>query len=251
MPDFLYFCTVMLIKTQALVLRVVRYGDNKCIVDLLAEELGRVDVSVSVSNSPKARFSRSLFQPLNIVDVEVDYRQNRGVQTLRSVSIAVPYVTLNTDVQKMCMTMFLSEFLYNVTKNEQQNTLLFRYIRNSLEWLDAKNTSTANFHLVFMMRLAKFVGFSPNIEDYSEGCCFDLRNGTFTVDLPLHGDVVLPDDARRIVTLLRMNYENMHLFAMSRTERNRFLDVLLKFYSIHVPNFPGLKSLEVLRSLYS
>lgn len=241
----------MLIKTQALVLKVVRYGDNKCIVDLLAEELGRVDVSVSISNSLKARFKRSMFQPLNIVEVEIDFRQNRSLQSLKSVSIAYPYSTVNTDIAKMCMSMFLSEFLYNVTKNEQQNSLLFNYIRNSMEWLDAKNTPIANFHLVFMMRLAKFIGFSPNIDDYIEGCFFDLRNGAFTDEQPFHGDVVMPEDARRIVTLLRMNYENMHLFAMSRTERNRFLDVLLKYYSIHVPNFPELKSLEVIRSLYS
>ena len=48
-----------------------------------------------------------------------------------------------------------------------------------------------------------------------------------------------------------MNYENMHLFSMSRTERNRCMDVVLKYYTIHVPNFPELKSLEVLRSLFS
>ena len=54
-----------------------------------------------------------------------------------------------------------------------------------------------------------------------------------------------------IVTLTRMNYENMHLFSMSRTERNRCMDVVLKYYAIHVPNFPELKSLEVLRSLFS
>lgn len=251
MLDFLYFCNVMLVKTQALVLRMVRFGDNKCIVDLLTDELGRVDVSVTVSNSPKARFRRSMFQPLNILAVEVEYRQNRSLQTLKSVTIAVPYSSVNTDVSKMCLTMFLSEFLYNVTKNEQQNPLLFNYIKNSMEWLDAKTTSIANFHLVFIMRLAKFIGFSPNVDDYFDGCCFDLRNGSFSGELPLHGDVIMPEDARRIVTLLRMNYENMHLFAMSRTERNRFLDVLLKFYSIHVPNFPELKSLEVLRSLYS
>ena len=62
---------------------------------------------------------------------------------------------------------------------------------------------------------------------------------------------MLPDEARVIVTLTRMNYENMHLFSMSRTERNRCMDVVLKYYTIHVPNFPELKSLEVLRSLFS
>ena len=101
-----------------------------------------------------------------------------------------------------------------------------------------------------MMRLAKFVGFSPNVEDYTEGCCFDLRSGTFCISTPFHPDVLLPNDASKMLTLLRMNYENMHLFKMSRQERNQLLDVLLKYYSIHVPSFPEMHTLDVLRELF-
>ena len=247
----MYFCIVMLTKTRALVLRTVRFGDNKCIVSLLTEELGRVDICVAVSGSAKARFRLSLFQPLTILDVEIDYRTSRSLQSLRSALLSVPYTSLNTDLSKMCEILFLTEFLYNVTKDEQHNEPLFRYITSSLEWLDTKQDGTANFHLVFMMRLARFIGFLPNVDDYHEGCFFDLRNGSFVSCQPLHGDVIPPDDARRIVTLLRMNYDNMHRFAMSRQERNALLDVILKFYRIHVPNFPEMKSIDVLRSLYT
>ena len=96
----------------------------------------------------------------------------------------------------------------------------------------------------------KFVGFSPNIEDYTEGCCFDLRSGTFCMSNPFHPDVLLPNDASKMLTLLRMNYENMHLFKMSRQERNQLLDVLLKYYGIHVPSFPEMHTLDVLRELF-
>lgn len=155
-----------------------------------------------------------------------------------------------TDPSKMCIVMFLSEFLCAVTRDEQRNSLLYNYIRSSLEWLDGKEEHISNFHLVFMMRLAKFVGFSPNVEDYTEGCCFDLRCGTFCISNPFHPDVLLPNDASKMLTLLRMNYENMHLFKMSRQERNQLLDVLLKYYGIHVPSFPEMHTLDVLRELF-
>ncbi len=149
------------------------------------------------------------------------------------------------------MALFLSEFLYRAIREEAENRPLFAYLQHSIIWLDECGDGFANFHLVFMMRLAKFIGFSPNLEGYCEGCYFDLRSGCFETGLPCHGDIVLHDEARVIVTLTRMNYENMHLFSMSRTERNRCMDVVLKYYTIHVPNFPELKSLEVLRSLFS
>ena len=67
---------------------------------------------------------------------------------------------------------------------------------------------------------------------------------------PFHPDVLLPNDASKMLTLLRMNYENMHLFKMSRQERNQLLDVLLKYYGIHVPSFPEMHTLDVLRELF-
>ncbi len=42
--------------------------------------------------------------------------------------------------------------------------------------------------------------------------------------------------------LLRLSYETMHLYTMSRLDRNRCVEVILQYYRIHVPGFPELKS---------
>lgn len=250
MLDFLYFCSVMLVKTQALVLKTVKFGDNKFIVDLFSEELGKLSIMTVISSSQRARFNRALFQHLMILDVEIDYRQNKSLYTLKSATIAYAYKTALIEPAKMCIIMFIAELLAAVTKNEPKNIPLFNYIKASLQWLDEKDGAFSNFHLVFMMRLVKFIGFTPNIADYEAGDYFDLRSGTFCSGLPHHADVLLPIDAAKVKTMLRMNYENMHLFIMSRAERNRMVDVLLKYYAIHVPNFSEIKTLDVLHSLF-
>ena len=48
-----------------------------------------------------------------------------------------------------------------------------------------------------------------------------------------------------------MNYETMHLFAMSRAERNRCLTIINDYYRLHLPDFPLLKSLDVLKELFA
>ena len=45
--------------------------------------------------------------------------------------------------------------------------------------------------------------------------------------------------------------ETMHLFAMSRAERNRCLTIINDYYRLHLPNFPLLKSLDVLKELFA
>ena len=116
--------------------------------------------------------------------------------------------------------MFTAEFLRCATRGETTDDTLFAYVENSIRWLDGCEGSFANFHLVFMMRLALFLGFYPNLDGYTPGCRFDLRASCFRTDVPAH------------------------------TERGRMADVILRYYQLHVPDFPALKSLPVLKELF-
>lgn len=147
--------------------------------------------------------------------------------------------------------MFLAEFLFRALKEEDPNVPLFAYLQHSILWLDeCGERSFANFHLVFLMRLSRFLGLYPNVDDYLPGCYFDMLNACFTPLLPAGGTFLKPEEASRIRLLLRMNYDTMHLFQMNRMERNRCLMVINDYYRLHLPDFPILKSLDVLKELF-
>lgn len=137
-----------------------------------------------------------------------------------------------------------------MTRSEQRNAPLFLYIVESLSWLDVAPDGYANFHLVFMLRLSRFVGFYPNLDDFVPGCLFDLREARFVRTVPLHPDFLRSDEAARLHDLFRMNYETMHLFRMSRQDRNRVTELALRYYRLHVPDMPELKCLDVLKTLF-
>lgn len=194
---------------------------------------------------------KQLFQPLTLLDIEWDMRPMVQLQKLKYVGLCYPYSSVPFDASKLSITLFLAEFLYYALRREQQNVLLFDYIADSLKWLDGCGDSFANFHLVFMIRLSRFIGFFPNTEGYCKGDFFDMRAATFSSVAPIHSEFLRPEDAGRINTLMRMNYDTMHLFRMSRNERNRIVDVLVAYYRIHVPDFPELRSLQVMKELWN
>ena len=78
-----------------------------------------------------------------------------------------------------------------------------------------------------------------------------MRACAFCRTAPLHHDRLVPEEADKVDLLLRMNFATMHLFKMTRAERNRMVEVILAFYRIHIPGFPELKSLAVLQELFS
>lgn len=238
----------MQVKTRALVLRTLKYGDSQLIVDLFTEQEGRVGIIQAISNSGRGRIRRQLFQPLTMLDVAYDARPKARLQRLKDARLLYPYSSIPFDAAKLSLCMFVAEFLCQATRNEQQNVPLFNYVVASMRWLDGCDRSAPNFHLVFMLRLALFLGFQPNVED--EGVFFDLRAACFVPQAPLHPDFLSAEDSKRLRVILRMNFDNMHLFAMSRADRSRCVDIILTYYRLHFPDFKELKSLAVLKELF-
>ena len=188
---------------------------------------------------------------MTLLDFEYDFRQRTNLQRIKDVRVSLPYSSIPIDPAKSCISLFLSEFIYYATRNEQENPTLFTYISTSLEWLDNAYEDFANFHLVFMMRLGKFLGFHPFLEDFTPGCFFDLRNGCFTLSMPLHTDFLNAADAGHLYNLMRMNFDTMKLFKLSHDDRNRITEIVLRYYKLHLPNMPELQSFDILREVFA
>lgn len=241
----------MIQNTQGIVLRTLKYNDASLIADVYTEVQGRTSFLVPVPRSRRTLVKPSLFQPLALVEVEADFRPNVSLFKVKEARSAYPFSSLPYDPYKSSIALFLSEFLCRALREEAENRPLFAYLQHSVVWLDECRSGFANFHLVFLMRLSRFLGLYPNLEGYSEGCYFDLQNACFTPRKPLaHSNYIGPQEASRLTTLMRMNYDTMHLFGMSRAERARCLTILNEYYRLHLPDFPVLKSLEVLKELF-
>lgn len=240
----------MLVKTQAIVLRTLKYNDSQIIIDMFTECMGCVTFIQHIGKSKQRKIGLQFFQPLTILEILYDARQNIKLQRLKDVRITYPYISIPFDAYKVSISLFIADFLYYSVRNEQDCKVLYHYVETSIRWLDAANKDFANFHLVFMIHLTRFIGFYPNLENYHENDFFDLRNSIFTPAPPPHSDYIIPIEASKIVMFMRMNYDNMHLFKFSRHERNRCVHLILNYYRLHVPAFPDLKSLSVLQMLF-
>ncbi len=240
----------MLAKTQAIVLHSLKYGETRIIVDMFTRRFGRLSFIVNIPKSSKSKVKKQFFQPLTLLEIEVDVRPKVQLQKLSDVRLATPFQSIPFHSHKLAISLFVAEFLYYALRSEQRNEFLYDYLENSILWLDGQNDRFANFHLVFLMRLSRFLGFYPNLDDYKTGDYFDLRESVFLSSPPVHRDFLFPEEAEKVQLMMRMDYPTMHLFRMSHQERNRLLEVSLKYYRLHLPDFPEMKSVGVLQELY-
>ena len=246
----MYLCTVMLTKTQAIVLHSLKYGESRLIVDMFTRAFGRQSFIVSIPQTAKSKIKKQFFQPLTLLEIETDLRPKLQLQKLNDVRLLSPFASIPFEPDKLAISLFVAEFLYYALRSEQRNELLYDYLENSIMWLDGQQTNFANFHLVFLLRLTRFLGFYPNLDDYEDGDYFDLRESEFMRNPPVHRDFLHPEEAQKVQLMMRMDFPTMHLFRMSHDDRNRLLEVSIKYYRLHLPDFPEMKSIEVLQALY-
>jgi DNA repair protein RecO (recombination protein O) len=242
----------MLQKMSGIVLHSLKYNDASLIVDIYTNLHGRASFIVPLPRSRKSAVKSVLFQPLAVVEFEADMRAGGGLTRVRDAKISVPFNSIPFDPVKSAIALFLAEFLYRALREEEENAPLFAYLVNSLTWLDECDAKFANFHLVFLMRMSRFLGFYPNWESYTDGDLFDLQNAVFVSEAPLtHHFYIDAEETRALRQLMRMNYENMSLFVMNRQQRQRCLTIVMDYYRLHLPDFPQLKSLDVLQELFN
>ncbi|MCP3893590.1 MAG: DNA repair protein RecO [Bacteroides sp.] len=241
----------MLQKTIGIVLHTLKYNDTSNIIEMYTELFGRASFLVSVPRSRKSAVKSVLFQPMSIIEFEADFRPNSTLYRIKEAKSYYPFSSVPYDPYKSAIALFLAEFLCRAIREEAENRPLFAYLLHSVIWLDESDEGFANFHLVFLMRFSRFLGLYPNLDDYHEGDYFDMLNAGFVSTRPqLHSSFIEPDESKRLIALMRMNYETMHLFTMNRAERARCLVILNEYYRLHLPDFPVLKSLSVLQELF-
>lgn len=240
----------MLYKTRGLVLNTINYNDKYVLAQVFTESFGRVTYMVSKARGKSSKVPKSLFSPLAILDMEVEHQACRDIQRIREARADMYLYDISGDLSKTSMAFFLSEFLTRVLKDTNDSRLLFSFLEQSVQILEMTDKSISNFHLVFMLKLTHFLGFYPNLEEYRENGLFDMMNGEFVLYQPLHKHFLNRTDSKSLSLLARISYENMHHFVFSRQDRINIINKVLEYYRLHLYDFPGLKSLDVLHELF-
>ena len=241
----------MIEKFNGIVLRTLKYNDNLMIADIFTETRGRLSFLVPVSRSKNCKVKSVLFQPLSMLSFNAAYKQGGKMVRVSEVRPYVMYSSIPYEPCKSAVALYLAEFLTRALREESDNADIFTFLEYSLRWFDEADENFANFHILFLMRLTRFLGIAPNLEEamVHKGY-FDLSAGCFVGVQPLHGNFLTATQAADFFSLLKCDYDEVSRFAMNRKLRGEFLDVIQQYYRLHLPDFPELKSADILKELF-
>lgn len=235
---------------DGIVLRTLKYNDTLSIADVYTRQRGRMSFLVPVSHSKRSRVKNVLFQPLSMLSLTVACNGNKRLQRVREVQPFSMYCSIPFNVVKSAIALYLSEVLTYSLREEESDESLYNFIDRSLTLFDNLEQGYADFHIIFLSQLLRYLGIYPNLDSYSPGCYIDLLHGCAVHEQPLHPDFLMPQEAAEFVALVGMGYESLAHLSLNRKLRGNYLAILTLYYRLHIPDFPQIKSMEVLKELF-
>ncbi len=237
----------MIVKTRAIVLSSLKYGDADLIVKCLTEEGLRSYMLRRIFGSKSKKIKLAYFQPLSLLELTANHNQKGRLNSLREVRASYLYKTIPTSIVKGSISLFLSEVLSSSLKEEEPDASLFEFVHTSLIWLDTHG-QIADFHLLFLMRLTRFLGFHPDTKQAGLEY-FDLVEGSFSKSRP-HNPFLSEEKLGLFRSLIGTNFDEVVGLRLNAEKRQVLLEILLTYYELHLPGFKKPRSLNVLKDVF-
>ncbi|PLX13876.1 MAG: DNA repair protein RecO [Marinilabiliales bacterium] len=241
----------MNVKTEGIVLHQFKYSDTQNIVHILTRELGKKSFAVRRSKNKRSSRKGSLTQAFYLVELEFFYNSKKDIQNISEVRLSIPLQSVINSFVKRTVSLFLVEILNKAIREEEKNYEMFDFIYNSIRLFDRVDKGVANFHILFLLKLSRFLGFAPNGVFDKDNPFFDMLNGSFVSTEPLHAYTLKKNQANLLSSLLTTNYDGLESIVLSGKERYEILNIIVQYYQLHIDSLGDIKSLDVLHDVFN
>ena len=255
----------MLTKSRIIVLHTIKHSDSGMVVQCYSDVKGR---SACYYFAGGKHSKSAMMFPLSMLDVVLFSRHQEG-NTMPVIKEAAPVCqlpNLKTDIRKGAISIFMCELLLKTLKESSPDPSLFVFLSNSIMLLEAVDEGVENFHLHFAVNLCKVLGYMPE-DNYSgpsfppnvgqaggsnpdSRTHFNFTTGKFTHDYS-EAFCFQPEESLLLHQIMSTPLAALREITCSGQMRNRFLGKIIDYLSFHTSLRIELKSLAVLRELFS
>lgn len=238
----------MIFESKGIVFRNQKYKESSVILDVYTEKHGLLTFIINGVRKAKSKIAPSAVQLMSLIEINAYYKEERSLQKIKDIRTDLIYKSLPFEVIKASVGTFMVEVARKCVKEQAPNPELFEFLYKSFAGLDALEAGLSIYHLNYLVDLAHYLGILPFFDPEDvKGLYFDMLEGDF-YDRPMaHGQYMKPEEANLFLRGLTGIKER----DMNVEERRLFIRLMLRYYSIHIPNMGQINSHEILETVLS
>jgi len=240
---------MMLHQTRGIALHATKFSETSSIVKIYTELFGLQSYIVRGVRKQNSKLKPGLFQPLILLDLVVYHKEKSSLQNLKEAYYSHPYQTIPYDIRLSSIALFVNELIYKTIHEEEPHPELFEFLYNTCLRLDNETINIPLFHQVFALHLTRYLGCMPQLNFSVKFQFFNLREGTFQAEMPDHPDFLDPELSRLFFKLLQAPEGTVPQIQIAATTRNSILEMILRYYHLHVSGFREIQSHHILHTV--
>ena len=241
-----------IVKTEAVVLSKLNYGDTSSIVSLYTESDGKISAIIKGGRGPKSK-SGKIIDQLNHLQVIIYKKASRDIQILSDANLISHFVNLKADLDATKYGFAIIEIVKNLTAEHEANSKLFKGLIKILNMINDKIEAPGFLFGRFLLFFLSELGYELSIDkcavcgnnviankslgfDFNTGfiCsdCFESHSGLENISTELY----------KLIFCLKNNRKSEIVNVDLMDKFNLLMERYLKF---HVSDFRGIQSLQV------
>jgi DNA repair protein RecO (recombination protein O) len=238
-----------IIKTEAVVLSKINYGDSSIIASLYSKDSGKMSVIIKGGRSPKSKIGM-MVDPLNHLEIVFYKKESRDVQLLSGAEIISHFHHLKEDLERLKYSYAVIELVKKLSPENESNIKIFKGIVRILSLFDSSNESPEILFGRFFLFFIEEVGYQLQLFKCSACGKDDLRNKILGYN---YDRGLLCEDCRvENINNYEINSELFDYLHCLKTNKsiqsandstiknaNNFFETYLKF---HISDFKGIQS---------
>jgi len=241
----------MLVSTEGIVIRNTRYSESSAIVKIYTLSHGMLSFIIPGVYSAKGRIKPSLIQSLQLLELTFYFRENRNLNKVKEMVPVRGMPTLHFDLKKSALAMVVSELVNKTIREEEKNEELYGFLKKAILILENHQGMILNFLVVFMIQLARYLGFYP-VNNWSDKApYFDKIDGLFKNHYSNPENCLDATESKSLGSVLDLPLDRFDRMVLNRNNRQKLIRNMLSYYRIQLDSFDELVSYNVLEKTFA
>jgi DNA repair protein RecO (recombination protein O) len=255
-----------IVKTDAIVLKSMKYGDTSKIVTFYTKEFGKIKGIVKGARSKKNKFGSTL-ETFSSVQLVMYKKDDRNLHLISQCDLMKSHKSLTDNLEKLTVSLRIVELSDKIFHDEERNPAVFELIAEALNAINDQNKNIDNVFYSLEIKLLELLGYRINFKscgicdksvgdtevfetemvfDFSVGsplCRKDKNSGNYLVNLSLQNCKILD---RFESTKALSAVCNVVLSPVSSNQIRKFLFNYLRY---HICELKELKSENIFNQI--
>ncbi len=248
----------MVVKTEAVVLKTVKYGDTSKIISVFTREYGKLSLIAKGARTSRSKFV-SILNPMSCIQAVFYLKESRDIHLLSDASSSRVHKNIVGDPQKTMTGFVMLDALNTAVHTRESHPVLFDHLVEALDGLDRAERSPVNYLIAFLIALLREAGYGLKLDACvrcggkldREPLVFESQFGGFACGRCRSPDTTLtmaPNHLEALRWLERPSPEVWSRLSLEPVESLRIVHLLAGHLCRHVPGARRLRSLSLLES---